>query len=335
MRGSLVAIIIAVFVLCTAIGFWLTYSSTHAVTRTRTVCEVVEEKPIVKRIPVNNVTWIEIVEGKRVVYRCAKVVEERLCSRLEESGKTYTYCHWHKIKTLRTWIKRAIMPTRWRIAVKLNLTAYNKSWSRIYRCEALQCVNGRCWCVGKGSARIVGLISVVRYVCEHRIIFEVPRVVGSAQPINESYSRIPLYIREVLAPALKVLVFELRICGAPSNASLARAVSDLIASGRYCETNASTFEQLFARCSGICVQWTAEALAFARVYGWKAIDVASPQHSSAFLCEPWWRNQYGIVLEHPKLRCYLWVDTGALIQSWNKLNEFWVPTYGCWAHKIR
>ncbi len=166
-------------------------------------------------------------------------------------------------------------------------------------------------------------------VCSHKLILQVPEVKG-LEELRKNVE-VETYIRYVLAPTLKFLVMKLGICGTLSNHSLAKAVRDFITSRGYCEGPYESIEALMAaNCSGVCDDWAGLADTLADIYGWKYAYITSEgNHASSFLCEPWWKTKWAIELIYKngtKVKCYLWVDTGYLINGWNKLGILWAAT---------
>lgn len=123
------------------------------------------------------------------------------------------------------------------------------------------------------------------------------------------------YLKHVLVPAIKVL---------GSNAKeQALIIRDIIEQSRY-GGNPNTLTEFFVK-GGICGDWAGVAAHLGMLLGFNVMDLSTvvrEPHASALLCnETWWKNQYGLrfhLRNGTVLECYLWVDTGALRQSWHK-----------------
>ncbi len=165
----------------------------------------------------------------------------------------------------------------------------------------------------------------MRYLCGHAVVFEVPVILskhsstGYLVPAEWG----PTYMKHVLAPALTHLIHNLRICSnvKPERKGLATAIKELIEQSGYNYNRHSRSDIDFLLNGGQCSDWAGFAYFFAETFKLHAIGVAADSHDTAYLCEPWWRSNYGLKLRLKNgsiVRCYIWVDTGWAVQNWKE-----------------
>ncbi len=277
----------------------------------------------------NNVTWIEIVEGKKVVKRCKLVefVKKHLC--VVDSYGYRCFDEWEPKRVLKVWNETETKPIETNIYVRINVTIYREIWLKE---NPGMCLYGEytpgegyvChrWLSTNSSMVRDRTIFVKRIICGEEVFFEIPIVTLPDRRLEKT----PTYLVHVVAPAIKNLVYVVKICGEPSLRALAKAIKDFVVSGGYCHPSKfSSLEEMLMYCSGDCDVWAGIGsliLDITTNNSVKHLYVLAGMHASEFICEPWWNTPYKVVVKIPELNrtliCSLWIDTGYLIEHWHE-----------------
>ena len=228
--------------------------------------------------------------------------------------------------------------------VKINLTKYKEVWLKENpgfcanaECDAFN--NCRCFRYLRYLNVTFKVVSAERELRSRGRAFWVRIEVPIIQYVLVNDTKYPIikdpreeiptpFEKYVLAPLIKYL------SASPKEEAL--NVKYLIEQAGYNGETLRTADQFWIQ-GGECGEWAGFASHLGGLLGLKAIVVSGAwtagPHDSAFLCnETWWRNQYGLrfyLRNGTVLECYLWVDTGYIIQVWEKYSILeYIPLVG-------